>query len=603
MHPLLSPNSLIALLAAVGITAHLFLGSPWPLWTVLALGGLPLLWDLLKKLFALDFGSDLLAGMSIVTSILLEQYLVGSIVVLMLSGGAALEDYAMRRASAVLSALVKRMPRVAHRRVGPDIVDIPLEQVAIGDVLVVLPHETCPVDGAVLDGRGTMDESFLTGEPFRIGKLPGASVISGAINGDAVLEIKAAKLPIDSRYAQIMKVMQQAEESRPTMRRLADRLGSWYTPLALAVAGLGWFLSGDPSRFLAVLVIATPCPLLIAIPVAILGAISLAARRAIIIKDPALLERIDTCRTFIFDKTGTLTYGRPNLTEIITAPGVDRRQALAYAASLEQFSKHPLAGAVIAAAESEGVPLAPILDVSEKPGQGLTGHVGPLLIAITGRAKVNLPDLPPTAPGMEAILLADGKFFAALRFQDAPRAESHPFIEHLKPRHGVSKIMLLSGDREAEVRYLAAQVGITEVLYSKSPEEKVAIVRAETALAPTLFVGDGINDAPAMQAATVGIAFGQHSDVTAEAAGAVVLEASLQKVDELIHIGQRLRRIALQCAVGGMALSFIGMIAAAAGYLPPVAGAIAQEFIDLVAVLNALRMALPPGELSDIDHA
>jgi len=603
MHPLLSPNALIAFLAAAGITAHLVTGSPGPLWTVLALGGIPLLWELLKKLFALDFGSDLLAGMSIVTSILLEQYLVGSIVVLMLSGGAALEDYAMQRASAVLAALVKRMPRVAHRRLGPDLVDIPLDRVALGDVLVVFPHETCPVDGSVLDGRSTMDESFLTGEPFRIGKLPGASVISGAINGDAVLEIRAAKLPIDSRYAQIMKVMQQAEESRPAMRRLADRLGSWYTPLALAVAGLGWLLSGDPSRFLAVLVIATPCPLLIAIPVAILGAISLAARRAIIIKDPALLERIDTCRTFIFDKTGTLTYGRPNLTEIITAPGVDRRQVLAYAASLEQFSKHPLAGAVLSAAESEGVPLAPILDVSEKPGQGLTGHVGPLLIAITGRAKVDLPDLPPTAPGMEAILLADGKFFAALRFQDAPRAESHPFIEHLKPRHGVTKIILLSGDREAEVRYLAAQVGITEVLYSKSPEEKVAIVRAETALAPTLFVGDGINDAPAMQAATVGIAFGQHSDVTAEAAGAVVLETSLQKVDELIHIGQRLRRIALQCAVGGMALSLIGMLAAAAGYLPPVAGAIAQEFIDLVAVLNALRMALPPGELSDINHA
>ncbi len=593
--------SVIALLAAIGIALHLVTGSLWPLYAVLATGGLPLLWDLLKKLWALDFGSDLLAGMSILTSVLLEQYLVGSIVVLMLSGGAALEEYALRRASAVLEALAKRMPQVAHRRTEGEISDIALAEVKIGDTLVVFPHETCPADGTVVAGRGTMDESFLTGEPFRIAKLPGAAVLSGAINGDAVLEIHTDKLPIDSRYAQIMRVMQEAEQSRPSMRRLADRLGSWYTPLAVAVAGAGWAFSGDPSRFLAVLVIATPCPLLIAIPVAILGAISLAARRAIIIKDPALLERIDTCRTFIFDKTGTLTYGRPALTGIVTAAEVSRHEALEWAASLEQFSKHPLAAAVLATAEAEGVALAPILEVSEKPGQGLVGQLDGMRIQITGRSKVTLPNLPPTLPGMEALLLVNGKFAAAFQFQDAPRAESRSFISHLHPRHGASKVILLSGDREAEVRYLATQVGISEVLYSKSPEEKVEIVRQETALAPTLFVGDGINDAPAMQAATVGIAFGQHSDVTAEAAGAVILEASLHKVDELIHIGQRLRRIALQCAVGGMALSVVGMVAAATGYLPPVAGAVAQEFIDLAAVLNALRMALPAGELSDID--
>jgi len=593
--------STIALLAALGIGLHLATHSLWPLYTVLVLGGLPLLWGLLQRLRALDFGSDLLAGMSILTSVLLEQYLVGSLVVLMLSGGTALEEYAMRRASAVLAALAKRMPRIAHRRTEAGIADIPLEQVALGDTLVLFPHETCPADGTVLAGHGAMDESFLTGEPFHIAKLPGATVLSGAINGEAVLEIRTDKLPVDSRYAQIMRVMQEAEQARPAMRRLADRLGSWYTPLALAVAAAGWALSGDPSRFLAVLVIATPCPLLIAIPVAILGAISLAARRAIIIKDPALLERIDTCRTFIFDKTGTLTYGRPALTSLLTAPGVDRRQALAWAASLEQFSKHPLAAPVLAAAQAEGVTLAPILKVSEKPGQGLTGHLDGRQIAITGRSKVNLPNLPPTQPGMEALLLLDGAFAAALQFQDAPRAESKSFIGHLHPRHGARKVLLLSGDRETEVRYLASEVGISEVLSNKSPEEKVAIVRQETALAPTLFVGDGINDAPAMQAATVGIAFGQNSDVTAEAAGAVILEASLHKVDELIHIGQRLRRIALQCAIGGMALSLVGMVAAATGYLPPVAGAVAQEFIDLAAVLNALRMALPTGELSDID--
>jgi heavy metal translocating P-type ATPase len=401
-----------------------------------------------------------------------------------------------------------------------------------------------------------------------------------------------------------MRVMQEAEANRPQMRRIADRLGAWYTLLALGMAGMGWALGGDATRFLAVLVIATPCPLLLAIPVAIIGAISVAASRGIIIKDPSMLERIDTCRTVIFDKTGTLTYGRPALTDVLCAQGRTREQVLKMVASLEQYSKHPLAATITNAAKREGISLAAVTEISERPGEGLNGIIDGKHLQITGRKKIATlgeglaSKLPPPSVGMECVLLVDGDYAATLRFRDAPRKESRPFITHLGPRHHVNRVLLLSGDREAEVRYLAGEVGITEVLSSQSPEQKVVAVKAEAKLAKTMFVGDGINDAPAMQAATVGLAFGQNSDITAEAADAVVLEPSLTKVDELIHIGRRMRRIAMQSAVGGMAVSMSGMLLAAAGYLPPVAGAVAQEVIDVAAVLNALRVVLPSAELS-----
>jgi cation transport ATPase len=293
------------------------------------------------------------------------------------------------------------------------------------------------------------------------------------------------------------------------------------------------------------------------------------------------------------------------LTDVLCTPGETRERILQMAASLEQYSKHPLATTISQAAEHEKIPLSIVSEISEKPGEGLSGMIGGRRIQITGRKKVmTLGDavtskLPPHSPGMECILLVDSDYAATLRFRDAPRKESRSFITHLGPRHRVNRVLLLSGDRDAEVRYLAGEVGITEVLSSQSPEDKVAVVKAEARLAKTMFVGDGINDAPAMQAATVGVAFGQNSDITAEAADAVVLQPSLGKVDELIHIGRRMRRIVMQSAVGGMAVSMVGMLLAAAGYLPPVAGAVAQEVIDVAAVLNALRMVFPTGELSD----
>jgi len=426
-------------------------------------------------------------------------------------------------------------------------------------------------------------------------------VISGAINGEQALVIRAEKLAEDSRYARIMKVMHETEQQKPELRRLGDQLGAWYTPIALGVAAAAALLSGQAERFLAVVVIATPCPLLLAIPTAIIGAVSLAARRAIIIKNPAVLERIEKCQTLIFDKTGTLTYGRPNLTEIICAKGFERAEVLRFAASVELYSKHPLASAVVTAAKQERIETLSVEKVREKPGEGLKGRIAGKLIEITGRKKVSDPTLPlpELASGLECLMFVEGRYAAAFRFHDAPRKDSASFIAHLKPKHGVRKVMLVSGDRESEVKYLAESVGIAEVHAGKSPEEKVAIVKEETAKAETLFVGDGINDAPALLAATVGVAFSSQNDITTEAADAVVLEAALGKIDELMHIGQRMRRIALQSALGGMAASMVGMVVAAFGFLPPIWGAVGQELIDLLAVLNAVRVALPGDDLQD----
>lgn len=567
-----------------------------PLLSVIAIGGIPLVLQIFRKLLRGDFGADLLAILALVTAAWVGEYLAAVLIIIMLAGGQALEAYAMRKASSVLLALAERMPASARRRTGEQVEEIPLADIAIGDEIVVFPHEAAPVDGVVIEGHGSMDESYLTGEPYQVSKAPGAAVLSGAINGEAVLVIRAEKLAQDSRYAQIMEVMQEAEQKRPAMRRLGDKIGAVFAPLALLFAVAAWYFTGDVSRFLAVLVVATPCPLLIAIPITLISAISMAAKRGIIIKDPTVLELLPTCRTAIFDKTGTLTYGKPELTEIVPAQGIDQNDILQLAASLEHYSKHPLANAILQAAEKAKLPAIDASEVSEKPGQGLTGMVGGHEIRVTHRKKLlqQTPDmvsiLPPTAAGLECIIMKDGQYAATFRFRDAPRADGKSFIHHLAPSHQFNKIMLVSGDRESEVTYLADLLGIKETLASQNPEQKVAIVRAETASAPTLFMGDGINDAPALASATVGIAFGQHSSVTAEAAGAVIMENSLVKVDELIHISAAMRRIVLQSTIGGMVLSIIAMGFAAGGYITPVMGALLQEAIDVLAIANALRL-------------
>ena len=579
----------LVICSILAIAVHLLLAKDFPLIIVIIFGSIPLLWQILRKLLKFDLGADILAAIALITAAFVGEYLAAVLIILMLAGGQALEEYAMRKASSVLAALASRMPTIAHRKAGDKTEEITISDIKIGDNIVVFPHETAPVDGVVIEGHGAMDEAYLTGEPYQVSKAKGSKVLSGAINGEAVLTVQAEKLPQDSRYAKIMEVMQEAEEKRPALRRLGDQIGAIFAPLALIIATFAWWWTGDAVRFLAVLVVATPCPLLIAIPIAIISAISMAAKRGIIIKDPTVLERLPTCKTAIFDKTGTLTYGRPELTEIVVAEGQSEAEILQFVASLERYSKHPLAHAILQKAEISKLQLLQASSVSEQAGRGLVGVVDSKEITITSR-KLFTETLPEAKEGLECVVLVDGKFAAIFVFRDTPREDGESFVCHLMPAHQFSKIMLVSGDRESEVAYLAQQMCISNILASQTPEQKLSVVRGETALAPTLFMGDGINDAPALAAATVGIAFGGGSSVTSEAAGAVIMDNTLAKVDELIHISESMRKIAMQSAVGGMILSAIGMGFAAVGLLSPVAGAIAQEFIDAVAILWALQL-------------
>lgn len=618
-------HAAVALLAVLAIGVHLVLWwngfddswwgltlHDWPLIVALVLGGGPLVFELLRDLLRGVFGSDLLAAISIATSWLLEEYLAGVIVVLMLAGGQWLERFAARRAASVLEALASRMPSQVHL-IGADgrQQQVAAAQVRVGDLLLVHPHEVCPVDGKVAAGIGEMDESYLSGEPFLVPKSPGSKVLSGSINGGSLLKIQATSAAEDSRYAQIMQVMQASAQRRPRMRRLADQLGAWYTPLALSVAIAAWLISGEAIRFLAVLVVATPCPLLIGIPITIIGSISLAARRGIIIKNPAILERLDSLTTAIFDKTGTLTYGRPLLVEQVPLPEgcFDSQPLLGWSASLQRYSKHPLGQALLRAAEKEYLPLSQPTAVREEPGHGIQGEVDGHQLWITSREQLmrqhpeQAQRLPPTAGGLECVLVVDAVPERLYRFRDTPRRRGRQFISHLRANHRIGRAMIVSGDRLEEVQYLAELMDIEEIHAQQSPEQKVEIVRREVERGTTLFVGDGINDAPALATASIGVAFGSAEHIASQAADAVVLDSSLERLDELLHIGRRMRRIALQSAVGGMLLSIGGMGIAAAGYLPPVAGAVFQEVIDVLAVLNALRAAQPPSPLSDLEPA
>jgi len=577
-----------------------------PLYLIVLVVGFPLIFKTFLKLLKLDFGSDLLGILSIITSLFLNQPLAAVLIILMLTGGEALESYAMRKASSVLSELASRMPSEATRRDGASLKKILVSEIKIGDDIVVAPHETIPVDGIVLSGHGVVDESYLTGEPYQVLKTPGGTVLSGSINSDTLLTIRAEKLAIDSRYAQIMTVMNEAVQQRPNTRRLGDRIGAFFAPIVLIIALLTWYFTESAMRFLTILVVATPCPLLIAIPITFISAISLAARLGIIIRDPRVLELLPTCRTAIFDKTGTLTYGKPELTDIILNDHWHEEDILFYAASLEQYSKHPLAAAVLERAVQRHVVLSEVDQVSERPGQGLIGTVNAHKVCITDRHHIQstFPEffslLPPISRGLECIILIDDRYAATLTFRDTPRSDSYSFVSHLSLKHSFKKIFLLSGDRKSEVDYLADLLGIKDRLSGQSPEQKVALVRQESALAPTLFMGDGINDAPALALASVGIAFGQHNAITSQAAGAVIMDTKLIKVEELLHLSIKMRRIVLQSAIGGMLLSFIAIGFAAFGKITPVQGALIQELIDVVAILNSLRLLWGNGIDTDL---
>lgn len=603
---LLSVASISSLVIHYFAKFALKIDENYSLFFVLIVGGIPLLIQIFLKIIKGNLGADLIAFMALILAIYLQENVAGVLIILMLASSQALEEFASHRASFVLEALAQRMPTIAHLKSENNFFDTEISKIKINDLIAVFPHEICPIDGEVVEGRGSMDESYLTGEPYRISKTIGSKVLSGAVNGESLFVIKTEKLPADSRYGKIMEVMKKAKEQKPEIRKLADKIGAIFAPVTIIIASTSYYFTHDLTNFLAVLTIATPCPLLIAVPIAIISAISISTRQGIIIKDARILEKLSICTTAIFDKTGTLTYGEPNISEIIALDEFSADEILQKTASLERYSRHPLAGSILKEAQKRNLILLDAQNISEKPGYGMIGNIGEQEIIITSRKKIHefqpskipLPDL---SDGMECVIIINKKVVGILHFRDLERPESKSFINHLAPNHNFKKIILLSGDRASEVNYLAEKLGINNYFSSQSPEQKLEIVKRETQNAPTLFMGDGINDAPALMMASVGIAFGQGNNITSESSGAVILESNLLKVDELIHISIFTRKIILQSAIGGMVFSVVGMILASFGLISPAEGAIIQQIIDAVAIVNALRLTIIKNVASDIN--
>ena len=542
-------------------------------------------------------GLDILAVVAMIATLAVGEHIAALIVVLMLSGGEALEDLAGRRARRELAALLDRSPRIAHVLTDPDgsdgVCDVGVDEVAVGDVLLVRPSELVPVDGVLITGPASFDESSLTGESLPVAREPGDEVLSGAINGTHPVRMRATRLSADSQYQQIVALVRAAEHSRPPVVRLADRFAIPFTAVSLAIAGIAWALSGDPVRFAEVLVLATPCPLLIAAPVAFLGGLSRAAKSGVIVKGGVVIEQLARVRAAAFDKTGTLTQGRPELVEVRPAPGLDADEVLRLAASAEQYSSHVLAASILRAAAERGLEPLPGENASEVATNGVMAIVGAHSVVVGKPAYVAsvAPDTSrtPLAAGQTAAYVAvDGRFAGSLVLADGIRPEAAGVVRWLRER-GVRRIAMLTGDTRATAEPIAREAGIDEVHAELLPGQKVALA-AELAPGPVMMVGDGVNDAPVLAATDIGVAMGAKGATAAgDAAGVVILVDSLEGVVDAVAIGRHTLRVALTAIWIGMILSVGLMLVAATGAIPAVAGALIQEGVDLATILYALR--------------
>ncbi|MEO6201349.1 MAG: heavy metal translocating P-type ATPase [Cryobacterium sp.] len=541
-----------------------------------------------------SFGIDFLAITAIVATVLVGEYVATLIIVLMLSGGAALEDYAVNRAKRELNALLKRAPQIAHRlNRASEVEDVPAAEVRVGDVLLVRPAEIVPVDGDLVSDSAALDESSLTGESLPVDRRTGDPVLSGSINGQAAATLTATATAANSQYQQIIALVEEAAASRAPVVRLADRYAVPFTLVSLAIAGVAWALSGDPARFAEVLVVATPCPLLISAPVAFMGGMSRAARNGIIVKGGGVLETIARARTVVFDKTGTLTHGQPALTAVRPQKPFDERELLALAASAEQYSSHVLAQSVIAAARGLGLDLETTADAREVPANGVVARFGDREVSV-GKLSFIADAAPDAAAttldgGELAIYVAvDGRYAGSIVAGDRVRGNARETIAAFAAL-GVRDTVMLTGDARPTAEHVARQVGVAHVQADCLPGDKVDAVRA-ISRRPVIMVGDGVNDAPVLAAADVGIAMGAKGATAAsESADIVILLDDLSRTARAVAIGQDTVRIALQSIWLGIALSFGLMILAAFGFIPATAGALSQELVDLATILGALR--------------
>ncbi|MFI9357958.1 heavy metal translocating P-type ATPase [Streptomyces lydicus] len=567
----------------------------WGLGTVAAI--VPAVAWVLSALRQHHAGVDLIAVLALGGTLAVGEYLAGALIALMLATGRTLEAAAQRRASHDLRALLEHAPRSARRRTGTEVRTVPLAEVAVDDLLVVGPGEVVPVDGRVADTTAVLDESVLTGEPLTVERAAGQTVRSGVVNAGSAFDLRATANAQDSTYAEIVRLARQAGAESAPVVRLADRYAAWFLPLSLATAGLAWLASGSAVRAVAVLVVATPCPLLLAAPVAIVSGLSRASRIGVVIRDGGALENLGRARTLLLDKTGTLTSGRPRALDVTAAPGWKPADVLRTAASLDQYSPHVLAQAIVDAARERALALSLPTDVSEEPGRGATGTLDGHRMAV-GRLD-SRSEKPGWARSVDNRALLDGAAVAWLTVDDHPvgavllrdplRQDAPRTLRRLRTA-GITRLVMLTGDRPEPAREIAAVLGLDGVHAELTPVGKVAAVRAECERAVTVMVGDGVNDAPALAAADIGVAMGARgSTASSEAADIVLTTDRVDRLADAVAIAVRARHIAVQSALGGMLMSLAAMAAAALGLLPPAAGALLQEGIDIAVILNALR--------------
>ena len=596
---------LIAGAAFVGVVGGLALAAGgrhqaadwlWAATTAMLL--VPLTWSVLRSLFRGDVGVDAIALMSMAGALALREYLAGAVVALMLAGGNALEEAANRRARRELTKLVERAPRSALVRRGDELVELPIDDVGADEIVFVRAGEVVPVDGMVMSDEAIVDESALTGEALPVTVHRGGSVHSGTAATGSSFELRALRPAAESAYAGLVRLVQQAEEERAPLVRIADRYAFFFLPATMLVAAVAWVVSGDPVRALAVFVVATPCPLILAAPIALMCGISRAARAGIVVKGTATIEHLGESRSVLLDKTGTITLGHPELDRVVRTDGLPPEETLRLAASLDQLSSHPMAKALVASAEQHNLPLTIPEQANEQFGKGVRGTVDNHNVLVGSaswlRANGIDPQLPADLDGGHAKVLVgvDGRLAGVALIGDRLRADSVDLVPRLR-EVGIRYVALVTGDKGSVAETVGDTLGVDRVYADQTPEEKLEVVRAlhqRPELHAVVMVGDGINDAPALALADVGIAMGAaDATVSAETADAVILVDRIGRVADAIRIGRRSLHIARQSVIVGIGLSLIAMGFAAAGYLPPVQGAVLQEGIDVLVILNALR--------------
>ncbi len=563
----------------------------------------PLSVSIVRTLASGRVGVDAIALIAMAGALAVGQYLAGAVIALMLSGGNALEASASRRARRELTSLLARMPTIAHRRAAGGWEEVPVGELGVGDTVLVRAGELVPVDGAVRSPEAVIDESALTGEPLPVAHARGAIVRSGAANAGDAFELKATKLASESAYANIVRLVRAAETQRAPFVRLADRYAAFFLPLTLALAAAAWAVSGDPVRAVAVLVVATPCPLILAAPIAIVSGVSRAARSGVIVKGGAAIERLGEARAVLLDKTGTMTLGTPAVREVASLDGDGGEEVLRLAASVDQLSTHVLAEALVHEAERRGLELAEPSGAVEEPGQGMEGTVDGRRVAVGSAVWLRSRGYDgeaaaiggggDVAAGLAKVLIGiDGRLVAVVTMADRLRDDARELSGELRSA-GVRRVAMVTGDRRSVAERIGAETGLDAVYSEQSPEDKLEVVRemrADPELAPVVMVGDGVNDAPALAIADVGIAMsGPGATVSSETADAVITVDRIDRVAAAVSIGRRALGIARQSVVFGIGLSGIAMVFAAVGYIEPLAGALLQEGIDVAVILNALR--------------